>query len=326
MLKGIRDVGGRPWAREDAPSMAEGAGGQRAAGTFGPARRRPWLLAVAAALALAATVVLAACSNGGAASSDAAASADASGENASTALVVYANGNDVLLVDTQTDTPYWPTIPEEGIVGLDGNVIPVDDLQVGNIVAVEGDGIMLESYPGQYPGITSMTVVEQGSPADAEAYQELVDTVYAPVDEESVPTASLSYRTDLANATVMLPPYSYRWNAGADGETEELTLSGSFADDNGLVLADVPDAVIAAGTQGELLFDRGFQALEVSRLPVGADEQGQALVDLKAQREPVDHETPEGGTATFAMEPGYVYEVAATFANGEASFAFIAKE
>ena len=33
-------------------------------------------------------------------------------------------------------------------------------LVAGNIVQVTGNGIMLESYPGQYPGITKVEVIE----------------------------------------------------------------------------------------------------------------------------------------------------------------------
>ena len=65
----------------------------------------------------------------------------------------------------------------------------------GNIVQVTGNGIMLESYPGQYPGISKVEVIEQGNPADAEQYADIVDTVFAAPDQSQVPSGNLDYKT-----------------------------------------------------------------------------------------------------------------------------------
>lgn len=66
----------------------------------------------------------------------------------------------------------------------------------GNIVQVTGNGIMLESYPGQYPGITKVEVIETGSPADAEQYADIVDTVFAAPDKaKCLWAASVTRRT-----------------------------------------------------------------------------------------------------------------------------------
>lgn len=283
------------------------------------------LLAIlAAALMAAAALALAGCTSP--ATSSGAAMPDESDTDTaateSTALVVFANGNDVLFVDENTETPYFPTIPAEGITGLDGSTITVDDLAVGNVVAVEGNGIMLESYPGQYPGITSIRVIEQGNPSDAEAYSAIVDEVFAPVDPASPPTGSVSYRTDMANTTLMLEPYSYQWSNG-EGPAP-VALDGWFADENGLIAESTPDAIIAEATEATATFDRSFQSLQVNRWPLTADSDGQAHMDLTAAEQPVDHATEESGTATFTIKPGYAYGLYVTFANGDASFAFIA--
>lgn len=248
--------------------------------------------------------------------------ADTSGTE-STALVVFANGNDVLFVDQHTETPYFPTIPAEGITALDGSVITADDLEVGNVVAVTGNDIMLESYPGQYPGITSIRVIQKGDPSDAEQYSSIVDQVFAPVDPTSTPTGSVSYRTDMANTTLLLEPYSYQWASGADGQ-DVVAADGWFADDNGLIAEGTPDAIIAEATEATAAFDRGFQSLEVNRWPLSADSDGRKHMDLTAPQQPVDHTTEESGTAAFTIEPGYAYSLSVKFANGEASFAFIA--
>ena len=100
------------------------------------------------------------------------ASEAAHGDVVSTAMVAYANGDQVLFVDQETQTPYIPTEIDDATIIVDGQQTDEEALVAGNIVQVTGNGIMLESYPGQYPGITKVEVIETGSPADAEQYAE----------------------------------------------------------------------------------------------------------------------------------------------------------
>ena len=86
------------------------------------------------------------------------------GDVVSTAMVAYANGDQVLFVDQETQTPYIPTEIDDATIIVDGQQTDEEALVAGNIVQVTGNGIMLESYPGQYPGITKVEVIETGSP------------------------------------------------------------------------------------------------------------------------------------------------------------------
>ena len=54
---------------------------------------------------------------------------------------------------------------------IEGNQIALDQLSKGNMVKIYGDNVMAESYPGQYPGVHRIEVVEEGSPSDADQYQ-----------------------------------------------------------------------------------------------------------------------------------------------------------
>lgn len=112
------------------------------------------------------------------------------GDVVSTAMVAYANGDQVLFVDQETQTPYIPTEIDDATIIVDGQQTDEEALVAGNIVQVTGNGIMLESYPGQYPGITKVEVLETGSPADAEQYADIVDTVFAAPDQSQVPVAA----------------------------------------------------------------------------------------------------------------------------------------
>ena len=57
-------------------------------------------------------------------------------EFVSTAMAVTFGDGKILFVDQDTETPYYPTLPEDA-----------PELTAGNIVRVTGNGIMLESYP-----------------------------------------------------------------------------------------------------------------------------------------------------------------------------------
>ena len=55
-----------------------------------------------------------------------------------------------IFVDTSTDVLFDAYIPEG-----------TEELTTGDLVKIYGDGIMLESYPGQYPGVTRIVVTKQ---------------------------------------------------------------------------------------------------------------------------------------------------------------------
>lgn len=111
-------------------------------------------------------------------------------EHVSTALVAWASGDQVLFVDQATESPYLPTLPEDA-----------PELAAGNVVRVTGNGIMLESYPAQYPGITQVEVIEEGTPEDAERYADLVARLCPPKDPAEPPSAAVEYQTGLADDT-----------------------------------------------------------------------------------------------------------------------------
>ena len=83
-----------------------------------------------------------------------------------------------IFVDTSTDVLFDAYIPEG-----------TEELTTGDLVKIYGDGIMLESYPGQYPGVTRIVVTKQGTEEDAEKYESLVDEVY----QEPDPSCDLDY-------------------------------------------------------------------------------------------------------------------------------------
>ena len=53
-----------------------------------------------------------------------------------------------------------------------GNAIDPSEIKKGDFLQVEGDGIMLNSYPGQYPGISRIMRISGGTEAVAEKFVE----------------------------------------------------------------------------------------------------------------------------------------------------------
>lgn len=250
-----------------------------------------------------------------------AATPNADDQVTSTAMVAGVQGDTVLLVDQDTQTPYYPTSSETVVYDIDGNVIALSDLAPGNVVTVVGNGIMLESYPGQYPGIATIEVTAVGTPEDAEEYATLVAEVM-PEPGSSVPGGAVEYADDLGVVSVLLAPYAYNWQT--DDGADASDVSGSFFGEDGVLDAGVGDARIAEATEATLSFEDEPQNVTVERMPLTNTTDDVFAVNPAAQGEGVGLESQDGGTYNFTMDPGFAYVVKATFANGNVEYAFAA--
>ena len=223
--------------------------------------------------------------------------ADAQEGFVSTAMVVTLGNGEVLFVDQETETPYYPTLPGDA-----------PELTAGNIVRVTGNGIMLESYPAQYPGITRVEVVEKGAPADAEKYDELVAQIWQPKDPAEPPLASLEYTTDLAVVTLLPTTCGYTWTYEEDGE--ERTVAVDTLAPTDYAANELPDAALKEAVKVTASFDVEATGMGVRRWNEDAlDAAGEAI---------------EVDGLSFAVEPGYRYAILASFDAGEVTYAFTA--
>ena len=219
------------------------------------------------------------------------------GEFVSTAMVVTLGNGELLFVDQDTETPYYPTLPENA-----------PELAAGNVVRVSGNGIMLESYPAQYPGITSVEVVEEGTPADAEKYDELAAQLWQPKDPAEPPYASVEYTTDLAAVSLMPTSCGYIWTYEQDGEEQTVAVDTLAPTD--YAADELADASLKEPAQVTVSFDVDATGIEVTRWSEDA---------LDAEGEKVEVEG-----LSFTAEPGYRYAILATFDAGEVTYAFTA--
>ena len=249
--------------------------------------------------------------------------ADAEGaqmdEFVSTAMVVTFGDGELLFVDQETGTPYYPTnLPSDA-----------PELTAGNIVRVTGNGIMLESYPAQYPGITDVEVIEEGTPADAEKYDELVAQIWQPKDPSEPPLASLEYTTELAATSVMLGTYGYTWSYEENGSEQTVTADAPHPIQ--LEAAELSDARVDGPTEVTVTFDVPCTAAGIVRWP---EDELEAAAEAAGSAQAVEIDAVEGdawtvddreivdGNIVFTVEPGWRYAVEAYFDGGEAIYAF----
>lgn len=251
------------------------------------------VVARTALLALVALLALAGCTLGGTAAEP----VDEEEGFASTAMVVTLGNGEVLFVDQETETPYYPTLPEDA-----------PELTAGNIVRVTGNGIMLESYPAQYPGITHVEVLDEGAPADAEKYAELAAQLWQPKDPAEPPYATLEYATELATVSLVPTSCGYIWTYEQGGEEQTVAVDTLAPTD--YAAGELADASLKEPAQVTVSFDVDATGIEVTRWSEDA---------LDAEGEKVEVED-----FSFTAEPGYRYAILATFDAGEATYAFTA--
>ncbi len=238
------------------------------------------------------------------------------GEPVTAVYVPYGEGAHIF-VGEQAGV-FVATFPEE-IYDINGNKITKEQLVKGNVVEIYGNGMMLESYPGQYPGITKMKVVEEGKPSDADAYQDIVDEIYQEPDPSEPPSLNVGYTTDLADVTVMVNRGGYEW---------------VYTDKDGLSTAVVADSVHVLDWKiGEELADIKIKDSLDLTLYFSAEPEAVEAVRYDASLLGKVREYPEGEKITVGKKDGqwvlagvtggYVYDITGMWENGRADYGFI---
>lgn len=232
-----------------------------------------------------------------------------------TAMYVPIADDVYIFVEQTTQNIFTINFPEE-IYDVNGNKITKEELAKGNIVKLYGNGIMLESYPGQYPGISKIEVLEEGQPSDADQYQDIVDQIYQAPDPAEPPTLDVEYTTDLAITMSVVNRGGYEW---------------TYMDEDGLSNAVVADSTHVL-TWGDELLDMKFS--EPLDMTMHFSIQPEEVQVVRYSSELLGtEEQPEGETVTIEerdgkwvipqAETGYVYEVTGIWENGRATYGFL---
>lgn len=245
----------------------------------------------------------------------------------STAMVLRLGDGSLLLVDQDTETPFVPTaIGDAEITGIDGAAIAPEDLEPGNVVRITGNGIILESYPGQYPGITRVEVIDEGAPEDAAVYDGLVAQLWSEPDPSQPASASLDYTTDLAAVSLMPLTNGFTWSFKEDGQMR--TVVADVPHPTQISRDDIPDARIDSEIEATLALDRSARSVSVTRW---SEDDIAAATEKAASPSDIDADALPGqqveaalvdSTVTLAIEPGWRYCVKVTFGEGTVSYVF----
>lgn len=242
------------------------------------------------------------------------------------ALVIILDDGSPLFVNQATGTPYIPTLDDAQIVDADGNPIAAADLTSGNVVEVTGNGIMLESYPGQYPGITRVEVIDEGSPDDVAPYADLIEQLSVERDPGQPAHAAIEYTTELAQVTLTPQICSYTWTVEHDGEAA--TIASDAPSPVQIERDELPDARLDGATETRVSFDDEVRAVAVERWSEDAVAEAATRAGGTAALDPaaLPAETVEtaltDGEATLTLEPGWRYAITAAFDAGEVTYAF----
>ena len=86
-----------------------------------------------------------------------------------------------LFVDLNNRTIFDAKVPAECIYNKKGKLISDDVLENGDKVKIYGDGIMLESFPGQNPGVTKIQRTGRASLEETQEYEDKVNELMKPV-------------------------------------------------------------------------------------------------------------------------------------------------
>ena len=105
--------------------------------------------------------------------------------------------------NTETHTP------SDTLYDENGNAIDPSEIKKGDFLQVEGDGIMLNSYPGQYPGISRIMRISGGTEADAEKFDEELSQILPEKDPSEIPFLNLCYTQPNAQVTAMATQGGY---------------------------------------------------------------------------------------------------------------------
>lgn len=242
------------------------------------------------------------------------------GEQAQEALRAVYLKNDVgeLFVALEQGTPFTGMLPEE-IVDADGTAISGEDLQSGDVLDIYGSGIMTNSYPGQYAGITKLVRVEKANQEYVNEYQELLDQFFPEPDTTQPPELSVTYRQPEAVVTASCMRGGYEWSyTDENGETVSTVADSTHV----LMWEDIPWLQIAEETEMTMAFTyepdqvavvcwKKNQQMEVKRTDGDSITKGETVrVD----------ETEDG--FVFTAKPDYIYQITGTWSEGTVEYGF----
>ena len=102
------------------------------------------------------------------------------------------DGNSIF-VNLEAEYPFHGTVPEDAVYDESGKKIMPDDLNNGDVVDIYGNGMIAESYPAQYHGITEIRRTEQANQEYIGQYGHYLDELFIEKDPSERPYLNVCY-------------------------------------------------------------------------------------------------------------------------------------
>ena len=234
--------------------------------------------------------------------------ARAATEETMRAMAVRLPGGGLLLVRMDGAPESFSAKLPEQIANVDGSVIAPDALNTGDVVELTGDGVLAESWPAQYPGVTAARVVSRGDEDDLAPYREALAGLLPEEARDEPPALTLQWEGGSAQASVG----NYHWQRdNGDGTASAVIACGPH------VLMWCPIAQIRASGAVSLAFAQPVPE------EVTAERWSDALYrteDPTVDGERVAVTQDADGGLSIDVEPGYVYLLKASWDGSGAEY------
>lgn len=242
------------------------------------------------------------------------------GEYALKAVYLEKEDGNSIFVNLTEEYPFDGNIPEGELYDEDGEKITQEDLNSGDVLNIWGNGVIAESYPAQYNGITKMERTEQSNQEYIDQYGHYLEELFVEKDPSELPYLNVCYTDELADAAVMIPdPLSYTWTyTDESGESRTVTTDGAH------VLHTEPVEVkkISEPMTMELYFDEVPESVELLVWDDTLLGQYQDSADQIPEGTAVEVTKNGKGNLEFNAQPGSVYLVQGQWEQGTAEYGF----
>ena len=228
------------------------------------------------------------------------------------------DGNNIF-VELENDMPFTGKIPQEELYDENGEKITEQDLNNGDVLNIYGNGIMAQSYPGQYNGISKIERTEQENQEYIEEYSHFLDEFFVEKEPSQRPELNVCYTDDLAAVTVMIPEaLGYTWTYEENGESNTITTDAPH------ILQTNPTEVtkLSEPMKMELMFDAKPESVQILSWEDSLLGQYQDSANQIPDGTPVEVQENEKGNPEFTAQPGCVYLVQGQWENGTADYGF----
>ena len=242
------------------------------------------------------------------------------GDYALKAVYLEKEDGNSIFVNLTDEYPFDGNIPEGELYDEDREKITQEDLNSGDVLNIWGNGVIAESYPAQYNGITKMERTQQSNQEYIDRYGHYLEELFVEKDPSELPYLNVCYTDELAAAAVMIPdPLSYTWTY-----TEESGESRTITTDAAHVLQTEPVEVkkISEPMTMELQFDEVPESAELLVWDDTLLGQSQDSTDQIPEGTVVEVTKNGKGNLEFTAQPGSVYLVQGQWDQGTVEYGF----